>query len=81
MRNPHGHTYEITTDGGTVSGDTFQCGHCGRHSQLKAFVRPEDMGGFCQKCMQPICSRCAGEKTCDPMEAKLDRWEKQGMIT
>lgn len=80
MRNPHGFTFETTLEGNVLEGDTMMCGHCGRHSQLKAFVRPEDIGGWCQKCMSPICARCAAEKTCDPMEAKLDRWEKQGLI-
>lgn len=81
MRNPAGFTFETTVDGNVLEGDSMMCGHCNKHIPLKAFVRPEDFGGFCKKCMSTICPHCLKIGGCDPIEAKLDRWEKQGFIS
>jgi hypothetical protein len=81
MRNPDGYTYSTDLDGKIHEQDTMMCVHCNRHISLKAFERPEDLGGFCNKCMGLICPDCAKLKACDPLEAKLDRWEKQGYIS
>lgn len=61
----------------TVEHDTMTCAHCNKVTHLKAFVRPEDQGGYCRKCDRLICKDCAG-KDCYPMGRRLDDWEKIG---
>ena len=76
MRRPGG--YLLTTGPmGTQEADTFMCVHCNRHTQVKPFARPEDLGGRCTCCNGIICKHCVG-KGCDPLEEKLRRAEKLG---
>ena len=75
MLNPHGH--------GTIIGDqinehdTFMCGHCGKHTQLKPYERPTDVGGWCSHCTKAVCKACAASgKDCFPIEKILEKLEK-----
>ena len=61
-------------DQGVTEWDTFTCAHCQYVTQVKAYAKPEDMGGLCKVCMGLICSKCVG-KGCDPFEKKLERME------
>lgn len=79
MLRPNGFTIVTTLEGKTQEGETFQCKHCGAHTHIKAFQRPEDIGGHCRICDGLICPRCAATGLCDPMERKLERWEKVGV--
>ena len=56
--------------------DTLRCPHCGGH-----FVPEPGSGrrrGWCFKCQALLCATAECNDTCDPIEAKLDRWEAEG---
>jgi hypothetical protein len=69
---------------GVFETDTFSCGHCGRITHVQPMVDAADVGALCKKCMKVVCRKCVNEGrrtglSCDPVEAKLARWEKEGV--
>lgn len=78
MRRPSGFTFETNLNGLMLEGETYMCAHCNRHTAVKPYQRPEDMGGLCKRCMGLTCPHCAAQGDCDPLEAKLERWERVG---
>ena len=78
MLRPGGFTFAFDYDGNCHEGETFTCAHHGGVVHVKPFQRPEDIGGLCKVCMGLLCPRCAAEGDCDPLEAKLERWERHG---
>lgn len=74
MRSPSGFTFETDLDGKVHAGETYQCKHCDRHTQIKPFQRPEDLGGMCPRCTGLMCQRCTGlaakGAACIPSEAR-----------
>jgi hypothetical protein len=68
--------------------DTKTCAHCGRiirlvhgdPSPLNIFEQNVKRVVFCTKCDAPVCTICKGLR-CDPVEKKLDRWEKQERLS
>jgi hypothetical protein len=63
--------------------DTYSCNHCGAVTTVKPRVDPADVGALCKKCMKVVCRKCVnigrqtGVISCDPIEAKLERLEKE----
>lgn len=75
MRNPSAFTFETDLATGNVKeGETYQCKHCQRHTHIKPFQRPEDIGGLCRRCMKVMCPRCsdlaAKGAACIPFEQR-----------
>lgn len=64
----------LTSENGVKEMDTFSCRHCNRVTHIKAFARPEDIGGRCGCCDGLICSSCVGEP-CLVLEERLKRME------
>lgn len=52
--------------------DTITCAHGNEVFRVK-----EDPGGFCLKCMKPICAKCAYSGSCTPFEKQLEAWERR----
>ena len=52
---------------------TRTCQHCGTVVQIKRSIQEDT--GWCFKCSQIICLKCVELGACDPIEAKLGRWE------
>lgn len=66
---------------GTFETDTVTCGHCGGVTTVAPFRdAADDVGALCKKCMKVVCRHCVNNDrnalACDPVEAKLERWEK-----
>lgn len=76
MLRPHGYIIN-----GDIEKDTVQCSHCQRHYDIKPKENPSDAGGWCGRCMKPLCTRCAQKMSvtlkCVPFEQKLDQMEKE----
>lgn len=49
------------------------CQHCGKQIKIKRSIAEDT--GWCFKCSQIICLECVALGACDPIEAKLGRWE------
>jgi hypothetical protein len=79
MLRPNGFTFAFDYNGNVHEGETYMCGHCGAHKHVRPRERPEDIGGLCKRCMKLLCPGCVENGDCDPIEAKLDRWEKHGV--
>ena len=79
MLRPNGFTFSFDYDGNTTEGETFMCAHCNRHTHVKPFQSASTVGGLCKRCMGLTCPECAALGDCDPLEAKLERWEKHGV--
>jgi len=73
-----GFEFSMGFDGKIMEGETFMCQHCNAHTRVSPFQRAEDIGGFCRQCGGLLCPKCAATGLCDPLERKLDRWERQG---
>lgn len=52
---------------------TRTCQHCGKVVQIKRSIMEDT--GWCFKCAKLICLECVDKGACDPIEAKLGRWE------
>lgn len=71
-----------TMGAGVFETDTYTCGHCGGVTTVLPFKDAADVGALCKKCMKVVCRKCVNEGrqsgviTCDPLEAKLERWER-----
>ncbi len=69
---------------GVFETDTYTCGHCGRVTTVAPRIDPADVGALCKKCMKVVCRHCVNEGrstgviSCDPVVAKLERWEREG---
>jgi hypothetical protein len=57
--------------------DTLTCGHCGTVVFVNAGERPEDIGGFCRRCMKCICGPCVDQDRCRPIEQWLAQQERE----
>lgn len=79
MLRPGGYTFETDLDGHVSEGESYTCKHCNKVVFVKPFERPEDIGGRCTCCNGLMCLECTGKQRCDPLEAKLERWERYGM--
>jgi hypothetical protein len=77
MLRPGGYSILIDPETGTVENDTFTCAHGQKVTFLKPFVRADEQGGFCRKCMSLVCKDCAG-KGCNPIMKQVEEWEKIG---
>ena len=78
MRRPGG--YAVVTDGFKKwEYDSFTCAHCQHVQFVRAYEKPEDLGGFCKDCMKLICKHCLA-KPCIPFEKLLERWERQTLF-
>ncbi len=76
MRKPQGYA-EVILDGKTVrENDTFTCCHCNSIVNVKPFQPPAEMGGFCCRCMLPVCGPCHDYGLCVPFEKALEAHEK-----
>lgn len=70
---------------GVFESDTFSCNHCGRITHVQPMTDAADVGALCKKCMKVVCRHCVnlgrstGVISCDPLFAKLERWEKGGV--
>ena len=58
--------------------DTFQCGHCGKHTHVPPKMSPTDLGGLCMQCDSLICAHCVGKRSCTPWEEEMQRREAAG---
>jgi hypothetical protein len=81
MRNPGGHFHQFDPDPHRGAGqqavtehDTSTCAHCGHITIIRRSVEQDT--GWCFKCTRLICLRCVALGGCDPIEAKLGRWEE-----
>ena len=74
---PKGHVEWTDPDGHEHGGDTLQCVHCGRHWR----VHPGSgrVRGFCFKCNGPTCHNEGCSTICQPVEKKLELWERGGV--
>lgn len=54
--------------------DTCTCAHCNSVFHISARMRPEDIGGMCPSCWQPICPKCL-DGPCIPWEVQMERLE------
>lgn len=72
MRSPGGILTGTMPDGQVFHAETFQCKHCQRHTFVKPYERPEDIGGLCRVCMQLMCPECTGKafkgEPCKPIQ-------------
>jgi hypothetical protein len=87
MRNPGGYG-QLICDDPSLKGrdrfgrviaqthDTITCNHCGTVVLVNAGERPEDIGGFCKRCMKCICGPCVDEDRCRPIERWLEEQER-----
>lgn len=71
MRNPQGYII-ITNETAVIEHDTATCCHCNR-----VFVPKINPGGFCMRCMNPICSRCANNPECVPLMKQIEEAERR----
>lgn len=73
MRNPHGCLIMGGGDGPDLEMDTITCTHCNTVVMLE-----QDMSnaGFCLKCMDHICGKCADDGRCVPFLKQLELFEK-----
>jgi hypothetical protein len=72
MRNPGG--YAVITEPDRVTEiDTFSCRHCQHIVHVPPRQDPQKIGGFCYGCGGMVCEQCAGKRTCDPIEAQIER--------
>ena len=78
MLKPGGYTFEIDPSGKLLEGETFMCVHCNRHTHIRPGERATDIGAYCMRCNGPVCRGCARLGECDPLAAKIERWEKSG---
>lgn len=76
MLKPQGHAV-IFGDGATVERDTFQCKHCQRVVFVQPRAAASDSGGWCRRCMAPVCGPCADSGKCEPWEKQLEEIEKK----
>lgn len=81
LRNPGGNLHQFDPDPQRSKGqrgvrefDTITCAHCGAVTIIKRSVAEDT--GWCFKCTKLICLNCVKLGACDPIEAKLGRWEK-----
>lgn len=57
---------------------TFCCQHCNKLVFVPLKADPANMGGLCKLCMGLICPACVERNYCDPIEAKIERMEREG---
>lgn len=57
--------------------DTATCNHCGAVVFVNAYEKPEDIGGFCRRCMSLICGPCVDKNVCRPVEKWLEEQERR----
>jgi len=57
------------TEHGEVQYKSLQCAHCGVHWQVES---RQDEGGWCLKCMKPLCSKEECYSDCVPYEAQIE---------
>lgn len=55
---------------------SFTCGHCSFVTAVPLMADPANIGGMCKLCGKLICPRCVNLERCDPIEAKLERMER-----
>lgn len=74
MRNPGG----VLICEGDVreETDTFTCKHCCKVVFVRPSEKPEDIGGFCRRCMSLICGPCVDLDKCRPIEKWLEEQER-----
>ena len=72
----HGYRTETGPDiaGGISEADTYTCQHCNHVHRVAAGAKGQMQLTWCKKCMGLVCPACAA-LPCDPMAAKLERWE------
>lgn len=72
--------YAYTDPDKSREGASFTCQHCNRVHFLKHGEDPANIGGLCKVCMGLICPQCSALDRCDPIEAKIERWEAEGRL-
>lgn len=77
MRHPGGYAILEDPDLGAEEWDTRTCAHCNKVEHVPHGCDPVELGGLCYCCMGLICSECVKADKCDPLEAKLERWERR----
>lgn len=75
MRKPGG--YALWSGGPLpdIEMDTFTCAHCNSVVFVKPFEDPTSVGGWCIKCADHLCWRCAGTGVCAPWEKQMEAME------
>lgn len=66
---------EWTGPQGTTTCAAFTCCHCNTVVIVPQRAAAEDCGGFCLRCMKPICKRCTAAGVCVPFERQLEQYE------
>lgn len=69
--NPQGYLIVQDLDG-IREYDTVTCCHCNR-----VFVPAKNPGGFCMRCMKPICEHCANHAECKPLMKQIEQMENR----
>jgi len=66
---------------GTIEEDAPACAHCGHIMSVKPFCDPAAFpNGRCKICNGLICDNPTCHERCDPMEKKLERWERDAKL-
>lgn len=68
---PQGYAIAVGADGKSTEWDTHTCAHC----QKVIFVK-KDPGGFCRRCMKPVCGPCADSGECKPFMKRIEEFER-----
>lgn len=73
-----GYLVESGPNGIVRENSTFTCSHCQKIVPVKPFCDAADAGGLCKSCMGLICDLCVDKASCDPIEKKVERMEREG---